>query len=190
MEFDEMKKIWDSQNNEPLYAINEKALHNRILSKKKKAYHITNFSELLLIVVNTGAGSLTLGVNLYKQSGNIYFYLLSAWMFLSALYTLLSRIRRIRGSHHFDRSMLGDLAYAISMASYQVRLSQAGLWNVLPIALLGLLGVWESGKRGWPILIIAMLFVLGAYAARWEHRYYKARKRELEILQKKLKSEG
>src|SRR4051812_47574418 len=41
MEFDEMKKIWDSQNNEPLYAINEKALYNRILSKKKQAHHIT-----------------------------------------------------------------------------------------------------------------------------------------------------
>ena len=34
MEFDELKKIWDSQNNEVLYAINEKALHDRIRTKK------------------------------------------------------------------------------------------------------------------------------------------------------------
>lgn len=27
MEFEDMKKIWDSQNNEPLYAINETALY-------------------------------------------------------------------------------------------------------------------------------------------------------------------
>ncbi len=33
MEFDEMKKIWDAQNNQPLYVIDEKALHNRIQSK-------------------------------------------------------------------------------------------------------------------------------------------------------------
>ena len=56
MEFEEMKKIWDSQNNEPLYAINEKALHNHIMSKKKTGYHITNTSELLLIIVNACAG--------------------------------------------------------------------------------------------------------------------------------------
>ena len=37
MEFDELKQVWDSQNNELLYAINEQALHNRILSKKKQA---------------------------------------------------------------------------------------------------------------------------------------------------------
>src|SRR4051812_1101237 len=33
MEFDEMKKIWDAQNNQPLYVIDEKGLHNRIQSK-------------------------------------------------------------------------------------------------------------------------------------------------------------
>src|SRR4051794_28721596 len=42
MEFEEMQKIWSMQNNEALYVINEKALHNRILSKKKSASHIVN----------------------------------------------------------------------------------------------------------------------------------------------------
>ncbi len=190
MEFEEMKKIWDAQNNEPLYGINQKALHNRILSKKKKAYHITNVSELLLIIVNAGAGLFVLAVNLYRQSVNIYIYILAAWMCLGALYMLMSRIRRIKGSHRFDRSMLGDLYHAISMATYQVRLSQAGRWNILPIALLCLLGLWEGGKSVWLIVAIVILFALAAWGGRWEHSIYKARKRELEILQKKLESEG
>jgi hypothetical protein len=189
MEFDEMKKIWDSQNNEPLYGINEKALHNRILSKKKKAYHITNLSELLLIIVNAGAGIFVLAVNLSKQSANLYMYLLAAWMFLSALYMLVSRIRRIRGSRQFDRSMLGELAHAISVATYQVRLSQAGRWNILPIGVLCLLSLWEGGKSVWLIAAIVILFVLAAWGGRWEHSIYKARKRELEILQTRLKNE-
>jgi hypothetical protein len=33
MEFDEMKKIWDAQNNQPLYVLDEKALHNRFSGK-------------------------------------------------------------------------------------------------------------------------------------------------------------
>lgn len=187
MEFDEMKKIWDAQNNEPLYVINEKALHNRILSKKKQAYHITNISELFVIIAYIGAGCFLLGVNLLNQkSGNVFMYLLAAWMFGSALYSLVSRIRRIRGNYRFDRSMLGDLHHAISVATYQVRFSQLMRWNILPIGIFSLLGVWESGKSVWQTVGILIFFVLGNYAAGWELSIYKARKRELEILQNKL----
>jgi hypothetical protein len=190
MEFEEMKKIWDSQNNEPFYAINEKALHNRIMSKKKTGYHITNTSELLLIIVNTAAGLFILSVNLSTRDGNIYKYLLAGWMLLSALYMLVSRIRRIKGSQQFDRSMLGDLSNAISVATYQVRLSQIGRWNILPIGLFCLLWLWESGKPTWSILGIAIFFAVAAYATKWEHGIYKNRKSELEILQEKLKANG
>src|SRR5665213_1655108 len=189
MEFNEMKKIWDSQNNEPLYAINEKALHNRILSKKKTGYHITNVSELLLIIVNAGAGLLVLGINISRPGVNIFLYLLAAWMLLSALFMLVSRIRRIKSSHHFDRSMLGDLSQAISLAAYQVRLSQVGRWNILPIGILSLLALWESEKPAWSIVIMAIIFAFAARVTFWEHSIYKKRKRELEILQKRLKGE-
>ena len=189
MEFDEMKKIWDSQNNEPFYGINEKALHNRILSKKKQAHHITNTSELLSIIVNTGVGCFILGMNFLRQSGSIFMYFLSAWMFGIASYLLVSRIRRIKGDYRFDRSMRGDLNHAISMATYQVRLSQLMRWNVLPMGILILLGVWEGGKSVWVAVSILIFFVLTNYAAGWEHSIYKARKRELEILQSKLENE-
>lgn len=190
MEFEEMKKIWDAQNNEPLYAINEKALHHRILSKKKTGYHITNISELLLIVVNIGAGIFVLSVNLSRPVVNVFGYLLAAWMFLSALYILVSRIRRINSSRRYDRSILGDLSHAISLARYQVRLSQIGRWNILPIGGICLLWLLESGKPAWSIVIIAIFFAFAAYATRWEHSIYETRKRELEVLQNKLEIEG
>ncbi|HEY5367473.1 MAG TPA: hypothetical protein VIJ75_00655 [Hanamia sp.] len=189
MEFNEMKKLWDSQNNEPLYAINEKALHNRILSKKKTGYHITNTSELLLIIVNAGAGLLVLGINISTPGVNIFLYLGGAWMLLSALFILVSRIRRIKSSHQFDRSILGDLSQAISLAAYQVRLSQVGRWNILPIGVFSLLALWESGKPAWSIVIIAIIFAFGARVTVWEHSIYKNRKIELETLQKKLQRE-
>ena len=189
MEFNEMKKIWDSQDNEPLYAINENALHNRILSKKKTGYHITNTSELLLIIVNVGAGILILSLNFSKQDLDIYRYLLAAWMLLSALYMLVSRVRRINSSNQFDRSILGDLSHAISLATYQVRLSQVGRWNILPIGVICFLWLWDSGKPIWVIVSISIFFAFAAFATRWEHSIYKNRKRELEILQKKLQRE-
>jgi hypothetical protein len=189
MEFEEMKKIWDSQNNEPLYGINEKALHNRILSKKKQARHITNISELLSIIAYTGTGCVVIAVNLFNQSGSILMYILSAWMLTSALYLLVSRIRRINGKHRFNRSMRGDLTHAISMATYQVRLSQLVRWNIFPIGILTLLVVWDSGKSLWVAVGILIFFLLTNYASGWEHGIYKARKRELEVLQEKLENE-
>lgn len=189
MEFDELQKIWNSQTREPLWVINESALHKRILAKKNQARHITTISEWLLLFVNTGAGSLILGVNFFKRPENLSLYLMAAWMFLTALYVLISRIRRLKGSNEFDRSMLGELKYAISMATYQVRLSQLMRWNVLPIGALSLLGIFEGGKSVWLALGILTFFVLTYFASGWEHRVYITKKRELEALQKKLEKD-
>src|SRR6186997_1123318 len=131
MEFEELRKIWDSQNNQPLYAINEKAMYNLILSRKKQARHITNISELLIIIVYIITGSVVLGINLFDQSSNISMYLLSAWMLGIALFMLLNRIMRIKRNNQFDRSMSGDLDHAIAVATYQVRISQIMLWNIV-----------------------------------------------------------
>jgi len=189
MEFEEMKTIWDTQNREPLYVINEQALHNRILSKKRAASHITNISELLCIVAMGGTGCFVLGVNLFKQSQSIAMYGLAAWMLACSLYCLVSRVRRIRGNGRFDRSMRGDLQHALAVATYQVRFSQLMRWNILPIAILALLTVWESKKSAWIVLGMLLFFALSYYAGGWEHNIYKARKRELEGLQDKLTNE-
>ena len=116
-------------------------------------------------------------------------YVLSAWMLCSALYLLLGRIRRIHADQRFDRSMRGDLTHAVSVATYQVRLSRAMRWNMLPIGLLTALGVWDGGKSIWIAAGILVFFALANYAAGWEHSMYRARKRELEILQNKLENE-
>ena len=85
--------------------------------------------------------------------------------------------------------MHGDLRHALSVATYQVRLAQFGRWNILPIGILILLGVWESGKSIWVVVGTLIFFVLANYVAGWESGIYKARKRELEILKNKLEGE-
>jgi hypothetical protein len=187
MEFDEIKKIWDGQNNRPLYTIDESAMHNRILSKKKQAYHITNTSELLWIIVSLGGSASVLVMNILKHNENIFMYLLSAWMLAMALYMLLSRLRRIKASRRFDRSMRGELDHAIAVATYQERLSLLGRWNVLPMGIILVLGIGAGGgKPLWWIGGLILCLALVSYAAGWEHKIYKARKRELEVLREKL----
>jgi hypothetical protein len=190
MEFEEIKKIWDMQNNEALYVINEKALHNRILSKKKSAGHIANFTELLTIFVHTGTGLVVLGIALFKSASNLFMYLMAGWAFITALYLLVSRIRRMQREDRFDRSMLGDLNHALANANYQVSLSGILRWNVLPMGILLLFGFWETGKLSvWVVVAMVIFFALTHYAGGWEHRIYKNKKRELEMLQQKLENE-
>lgn len=190
MEFDEMKRIWDSQNHQPLYVINENALHRRILSKTNQNHHITNISELLWIIGNTCVGGIVLGVNLFKQNESILLYLLSGWMLGTALYMLVSRIHRIKKTYRFDRSIHGDLDHAISAATYQIRLSKLGRWNLLPIGIFSILEVMDTGKSPWWAVCLTIFFIATIYAAGLEHRIYKARKCELATLQSKLKNEG
>ena len=189
MEFEELQKIWNAQDNKPLYAINEKAMYNYILSRKKQAHHITNISELLLIFVNIIAGIFVFAMSYFKQGGNIFMYGLSAWMLGSALFILVSRIIRIKGNNRFDRSMLGDLDHAISVATYQVRISRIMRWNILPTAALCILGIWESEKPVWIAVVLLIFFALTFYASGWEHKIYERKKRELKTLQNKLGSE-
>jgi hypothetical protein len=185
MEFEELQKIWDTQHNQPLYVINEKALHNRILTKKYQANHIAGFSEWLLMIVNIATGACIFGMNLVQHNW-IFMYLLAAWLLGSAIYVLVGRLRRIKVQHRFDRSMLGDLQHALAAAGYQVRLAHIMRWNALPIALLVLLGFWESSMPVWFALATGLFFILTFYASGWELNIYKNKKRELEILQQKL----
>ena len=190
MEFEDLQKIWDAQNNQPIYVIDEQALHNRILSKKNQAYRITNVSELLLIIVNFCSGIFVLSTHYFNSKAGVMMFLLSAWMLATAIYMLVSRIRRTQSKRKFDRSMLGDLSHALHLASYQVRISQLMRWNIVPIAAFCVLGLMEGGKSAWITISVLLFFILTFYASRWEHGIYVKRKRELELLQSKLEEKG
>ena len=188
-EFEQLQRIWDSQNNQPIYIMNEQALHQRIETKKNKTIRITNFTELLLIFVNLFSGVMILTIK-FPEASAVYMTIMALWMLITAAYALVSRVRRINGNSKFDRSMQGDLAFAISVASYQVRLSKLMRWNVLPIGILCFLGLLSGGKSVSIIVIMTFVFAALYYFSGWEHSFYESRKRELETLQGKLKSEG
>src|SRR5678816_2952428 len=105
MEFDEIKKIWDAQNNQPLYVIDEKALHNRIQAKMNTILHFTSINEWLLIMINLGTGAILLVYNPIKPGSNIFLFLEAVWLFALVVYLVVSRIRRIKDSRQFDRSI-------------------------------------------------------------------------------------
>jgi hypothetical protein len=189
MEFDEMKKIWDTQNNEPLYVLDETAMHNRILSKKQKTRRITNFTELMSIAVNIAAGALMLGTTLTSERPNVYLYVLAAWMMIVGVILIISRVSRINGKGKFDRSVLGDLDYTLATATYQVRISGLLRWNIVPVAALITVGLWNGGRTTGFAIVLLVFFAIVWYASGLEHNYYKRKRREVEALRKMVLSE-
>jgi len=189
MEFEEMQKVWMADKQEAVYVINEKALHNRVISKKNKTQFITNVSELLLIIANVCAAGFILGVSLLNSNTNVFLYITAAWMLITSVYVLAHRMRRLNEQPKFDRSIREDLQHAIDTATYQVRLSKIMRLNILPIGVLSILGIWKGDKSLWLAIGMLVFFVLVYYASGWEHGIYKNKKRELELLQNKLEKE-
>ena len=149
MEFDEIKKIWDAQNNQPLYVIDEKALHNRIQSKMKGVLRRANINEWGLIIVNLGTAGILLALNSFRHGANIFMYIEAAWMFAAVVYVVAHRSRRVSSSRRFDRSIHGDLDHAISIATYHMRLVRIMNWNLLP---LGAIMIFSRPPRRAPRL--------------------------------------
>ena len=185
MEFEDIRKIWDQQNTQPIYVMNDAVLYRQVVDRQRQARHITQVSELLLIIVNVGASAFILGTTLFG-SRNVSLMVMSVWLGASGAWVLYGRVRRLRGAHNFDRSLQGELNHALSIASYQVRLARLGRWNALPAGVLTLLALWESNKSGWWLTAMVVLFTIAYVAAGWETNIYIERRNELEALQRKF----
>jgi hypothetical protein len=188
MEFEEMQKVWDAQNGQLLYAINEDALHKRILAKKRRAQLTASASELIQIIANITGGIFIFSVLSFVKRQDIFTSIMAAWMLASAVYTIVSRFRRMKANDRFDRSMNGDLNHAISITRYQVRLSQVSRWNALPIATFALLSIWQAHKPIWTIPLALVIFTFGWWVGGKEVRMHQSRRRELETLKSKLEN--
>lgn len=191
MEFDELKKIWDTQNNTSMYAINEETLHKRIQSKKDRTTYLVNLTEIGLIIINLVVGSFLFWDSITDNEG-IYSYLIAAFMLFSAGYLIVSRIHRQREENRSDRSMLGDLDHAIANADRLIVLSRKVIWWYnLPILLLLILKLVQaqSGLLTW--LLIATAFTLAYFLGRWElNRCHLPRKEALKTLRNTLTQEA
>lgn len=177
MEFDEMKKVWSIQNKEPLYVINEEAMRKSITIKKDHALQRANISELISIVVNIAVGLFLIKTGLY---------VLAVWMIIVGLLCLLGRVRRLNGDKQFDRSMLGDLDYAVSVATYQVRFSGLMRWNIIPVGLMILWGAWGKENVTVAFIVVIVFTSLAFFGSRLEHNYYKSRLHDVVQLRKNL----
>ena len=180
MEFEDLKRIWDSQNKEPMYAINEATLHRRIKSKSRRASRITNMNDVGLVLVAV----ITAAILFFIGEQSVYDYISIVALLLIGVYVWMGRIRRKKHQNQFDRSMLGDLDFAISNIEYEVRRARTFLWwFILPVAIPSLINMIQAGAPNWKWSFVIGAFFLSLFLVRWELRNkHIPRKRELEKL--------
>lgn len=215
MELSELQLIWDSQNQEPLYAMNEAALYAVVRRRSEEWDHCQArcfgieitlglvCSALMLVF----ASALAFGdrawlasfswVKVTGSRGDSLALLLAGviWLYYSA-YMFLARQRQLRREQEFESTLRGTLERALSQTEFQVAMARGIIWwGLLPVWVASTLWVLVllhlSAKPAWIYPIVAV-FIVGALVAvivskqRSITNRFQPRKDELETLRAKL----
>ena len=216
MDFNELKMIWDSQNQEPLYAMNEAALQAIIQRKNQESDRCLSrcFATEITIGVICGAlmfvcaggllfdgSALLAALPRMKAAASAWDILAlvvagGIWFYYSA-YMYRARKRRQRRVEKFDSSLRGDLERALSQTEFQIALARDVVWwGLVPVWMAGALWVaallhLKAAPAAWAYvfmaaLIIGSLVIVVVRKQRSIANKFEPRRRELESLRAKL----
>ena len=186
MEFEEMQRIWDEQNNKPMYAIDQEALYRRIASKNKGTNRMTNFTEAILIGANIFSGGFIILASVIRDNFKLFPTIMAAAMFATAVIIAVARASRIKKEKRFDDTILGNINQAIANISYRVKLSLSMRGYFVMVASLSVISLLGNAPW-WSVILFGLFFLLAYMGGRWEHkRYHVRKKKELESIREKL----
>ncbi len=202
MEFKEMKVIWESQKDQPMFAFDREALHAMVRRKRLCIEQCVNIFEIVMIVILMAVAGILVGTRLFDAANyQPYTPVANVMMLVVALssagYVAGKRFQRRQNELMFDQSLRGDLDKAISQIDYQIsRLKSFHWWFILPMALLTALNCVAQGVSFpelfegrkiwiWPLFLASIVICYAAIVVelRWFHF---PRKRNLESLREKL----
>lgn len=215
MDFKDIKVIWDSQDNEPFFALNQTGLHAMLLRKSRSFKRAIFWRDLWEISLGTiaGAGFLVFAgllitgqperlaswfnIKVFPTSWDLVGLLTAAALwFHYAIYQFVARKRQARRERQFAESLCGDLDREIARTKHQIRMLKSVLWwGVLPVWAATFLFLLVAARwldvPGWVALMVAAMFLAGVvFDLRCKqgpiNRDLSPRKRELESLREKL----
>ena len=186
MEFEEMQVIWNEQNNEKLYAINEEGLHSYIKKKSRSLNKWLGFVDWMMMFVNVGVG-LMLIFDVVRDGDSRWELVLPMMYLLYGVAAAVLRLRRKQKQVTFEPTILGEVDKALWQINYLIKQGYLMItWYLVPLALVAtLFFVWQ-GDYGWAIFMMGMP-IFAYVGVRWENRKWHAcKKAELEGIREKL----
>ena len=190
MEFKEMQVIWNNQNNEKLYVINEEALHKQIKRKSRSTEKMLNFFEFMMIFVNLGMGTFLI-FDAIRDNEALLGYILPIAYLGFGIYGFIRRLTRRQQEVHFDETMVGELDKAIWRINHLLKQGdQVIYWYLIPLVLVFATVMILQGKLVWGIAFALILPPATYYGMRWEARkWHLPKKRDLESLREMILAE-
>lgn len=187
MEFEEIQDLWDRQNDEELFTIDETALHNAIKRKSKSVTRWLVLLEWMMIVVNIVVAVVLL-VDAFREGGPDYQYVVVAMYVAYSLYAFVRHLNRRQEEVRFEETVLGELNRAIWRVDYLIRFGRyLPLWYLLPLALAGSVSLYLSSTSWWKAALLLLLVPASYVGARWEiNKWHLPKKRALESLREQL----
>jgi len=124
MDINEMQNLWGNQRQRDSFEFDEKALISLIKRKSKAAEKGISRVEQWLMGINTIVATLVL-IDYFKDGMNDPWDLfLSFGMYGTVLFLYVFKIKRKTKNEQFDRSMIGELDYAIANTDAILRVSR------------------------------------------------------------------
>ena len=190
MDFENLQVIWNSQNSEKMYAINESALYAYIQHKGRSINRLLSSFEIMMIGANLFAGIWLTAGSLGNNTPSPKF-ILSVFYLAFAVYGLIRPLIRRNEEQPFAHTLLGELDKAIWRIDYLMRQSRNMImWYLLPLTfIVGCMSFFNI--RLLPASGILLAATVATYFAhRWEfNKFHLPNKRNLEQLRNKLISQ-
>jgi hypothetical protein len=215
MNFEDLKVVWEAQDQEPLYVVSPTLLHELVRQRRDQERQKTAVRHAVETIVNAVsrlvtlvlAGCLAWGEPAWLatfswlkapvslRDAGALFLAGVAWLFCAA-YMWTARRRQLQREENLAQSMRGDLERALAHIAFQIRIARGIVWW-------GLIPAWFAAglfvlvlfhlqqAPAWGYWVIALLMV-GTFVAIqwWQHyairRLYEPRRQELESLRAKL----
>lgn len=188
MNINSIQVIWNSQDNQLVYAINEKNLRANIRRSSGRFRNLVLLSHLAITATWLLIGVLYLAEPI-MLGGTQHRILSSAIVLALAVGQIVALVRRRHGEAGFtEQSIRGDLELAIWRIDYDIGWARSLRWySVLFVLAVGIDAAFSAGSRSYLLWAAAALVLVSVPAVDWEIRsLYLPRKRRLEMIRHQI----
>ena len=189
MEFEQLHVVWNAQQQEPLFAINERAMHNLIRYKSARIERLVGWFELAVVTVTLLIATL-LPLDAWREGDGWHAYAVALICLATAIWTLLARWQRGLHEVTYEQSIKSIAERGVAQLDRHIQRLRLFFWCLhVPIALAAAIGL-SAYSNTRPLLIWAGVLLVTAIAYWATQRDIRQRlmprRRELQHLLAKL----
>ncbi|MEO2017780.1 MAG: hypothetical protein ABGZ53_25785 [Fuerstiella sp.] len=126
MEFEDLQKVWDAQNERHIYAIDEKILHKRVIKSQSEIMLMVNIVEWSMFISMLTLSLMVLQDGIFNDE--LYQVPEAIILLVATGYIYRARRDRLRNEPQSDFSLLGNLNQALQAIGHHAKQQRNFIW--------------------------------------------------------------